>query len=162
MRKSHPFSSVLINMKSGFRKKSESGTQPERYVPCRALQRLFLFPGFLHCSLRSVAPSPIVRVQTLTTPFHSSRRMLSACQVISIAHSLTSFGFAVTFWSIQAQERVHDVVQPEEGAISTGRLLLEEAKGREDDSRGSHETESPGDGVHLWLLCSLSHTSHFP
>lgn len=43
---------------------------------------------------------------------------------------------------LQAQEWIDAAVLAEEGALSTGRLLLEEAQGRQDDPRGSHETQS--------------------
>ncbi|CAJ0963843.1 unnamed protein product, partial [Ranitomeya imitator] len=36
-------------------------------------------------------------------------------------------------------------------------LLLEEAQGRQDHPRGSHEAEGAGHGVPVWLLCALLH-----
>lgn len=35
---------------------------------------------------------------------------------------------------LQAEERVHAAVQPQEGALPAGRLLLEEEEGRQDDA----------------------------
>lgn len=42
----------------------------------------------------------------------------------------------------QAQEWIDVAVFAEEGALSTGRLLLEEAQGWQDNEGGSHETQS--------------------
>lgn len=44
---------------------------------------------------------------------------------------------------LQAEERVHAAVQPQEGAIPEGRLLLEEEEGRQDHPGGSHEAQGP-------------------
>jgi hypothetical protein len=50
--------------------------------------------------------------------------------------------FFVLFLFGQTQEWLHVVIFAEEGAIPPRRLLLEEAQGRQDDARRSHETQS--------------------
>ncbi len=51
--------------------------------------------------------------------------------------------------SFQTQEWIHAVVLPEEGALPSRRLLLEEAQGRQDHEGGPHEAQGPGHGGEL-------------
>ena len=44
----------------------------------------------------------------------------------------------------QASQRLPAALQPEEGEVQEGRLLLEEAQGRQNHARGSHEAEGAG------------------
>ena len=46
----------------------------------------------------------------------------------------------------QAQVRVDAAVLAQEGAVQTGRVLLEEEEGREDHQGGPHEAQGPGHG----------------
>ena len=53
---------------------------------------------------------------------------------------------SISLFNLQAEEREHVAVLAEEGAVPPGRLLLEEAQGRQDDEGGPHEAQSAGHG----------------
>ncbi|XP_077169132.1 calmodulin-binding transcription activator 2 isoform X2 [Paroedura picta] len=69
---------------------------------------------------------------------------------------------ALLFPQDQTSEWIHHPVQPQEGEISQGRLLLEEAQGWEDHPRGPHEAESERGRVSLRLLCPFGHRPNIP
>lgn len=77
-------------------------------------------------------------------------------------HLRAARGVAVLRPQDPPPERLHHPVQPEEGEVPQGRLLLEEAQGRQDHPRGPHEAEGARDGVSLRLLRPLVHRPHIP
>ncbi|XP_053861289.1 calmodulin-binding transcription activator 2 isoform X3 [Malaclemys terrapin pileata] len=77
-------------------------------------------------------------------------------------HLRAARGVAVLLPQDPPPERLHHPVQPEEGEVPQGRVLLEETQGREDHARGPHEAEGARDGVSLRLLRPLVHRPHIP
>lgn len=57
-------------------------------------------------------------------------------------HSICDIERVSLLYPFQAQEWIDVALFAEEGALPKGRLLLEEAQGRQDDAGGSHETQS--------------------
>ena len=76
--------------------------------------------------------------------------------------SIPVFQFNLNTFSCDSQafERFDVGVRARQGALSQGRLLLEEATRWQDDTRRPHETQGAGSGVHLWLLCALGYIAH--
>lgn len=98
---------------------------------------------------------------TLISPYTLLFQMvvyyLSSCFTIIMT---TCIIFVILILLLQTEERLYDALLPKTGQVPSGWLLLEKEERRKDNSRGSHEIESSGDRMYLWMLRSFGNPPH--